>query len=172
MPGKFPFVRRSKAIILSQVSDYGVLAEGDPFYVMEYLEGETLGARLAQQQRLSPQQAIGIIVQVCKGLQVAHEGVEVWQQHTASSKKIKIVHRDLKPENIFLVPTVLGELVKIIDFGIAKIYNDQKIQETNLSVDNQFLGTFRYASPEQWESRKELDGRSDIIAWASSFMRC
>jgi eukaryotic-like serine/threonine-protein kinase len=147
-----------------QVSDYGMLAEGDPFYVMEYLEGETLGARLAHQKRLSPQQAIGIIVQVCKGLQVAHEGVEVWQKHTASSKQIKIVHRDLKPENIFLVPTVLGELVKIIDFGIAKIYNDQKIQETNLSVDNQFLGTFRYASPEQWESRKELDGRSDIYS--------
>jgi eukaryotic-like serine/threonine-protein kinase len=147
-----------------QVSDYGMLAEGDPFYVMEYLEGETLGARLAHQEQLSPQQAIGIIVQVCKGLQVAHEGVEVWQKHTASSKQIKIVHRDLKPENIFLVPTVLGELVKIIDFGIAKIYNDQKIQETNLSVDNQFLGTFRYASPEQWESRKELDGRSDIYS--------
>jgi eukaryotic-like serine/threonine-protein kinase len=147
-----------------QVSDYGMLAEGDPFYVMEYLEGETLGQRLAQQKRLSPQQAIGIIVQVCKGLQVAHEGVEIWQKHTASSKQIKIVHRDLKPENIFLVPTVLGELVKIIDFGIAKIYNDQKIQETNLSVDNQFLGTFRYASPEQWESRKELDGRSDIYS--------
>ncbi len=147
-----------------QVSDYGMLAEGDPFYVMEYLEGETLGQRLAQLQRLSPQQAIGIIVQVCKGLQVAHEGVEVWQKHTASSKTIKVVHRDLKPENIFLVPTVLGELVKIIDFGIAKIYNDQKNQETNLSVDNQFLGTFRYASPEQWESRKELDGRSDIYS--------
>jgi eukaryotic-like serine/threonine-protein kinase len=147
-----------------QVSDFGMLAEGDPFYVMEYLEGETLGQRLAQQKRLSPQQAISIIVQVCKGLQVAHEGVEIWQKHTASSKQIKVVHRDLKPENIFLVPTVLGELVKIIDFGIAKIYNDQKIQETNLSVDNQFLGTFRYASPEQWESRKELDGRSDIYS--------
>ncbi|NJM28639.1 MAG: serine/threonine protein kinase, partial [Pseudanabaena sp. RU_4_16] len=147
-----------------QVSDYGMLAEGDPFYVMEYLEGETLGQRLAKQKRLSAQQAIGIIVQVCKGLQVAHEGVEVWQRHTASSKKIKIVHRDLKPENIFLVPTVLGELVKIIDFGIAKIYNDQKIQETNLSVANQFIGTFRYASPEQWESREELDGRSDIYS--------
>lgn len=147
-----------------QVSDFGMLAEGDPFYVMEYLEGETLGARLTHQNRLSAQQAIGIIVQICKGLQVAHEGVEVWQKHTASSKQIKVVHRDLKPENIFLVPTVLGELVKIIDFGIAKIYNDQKIQETNLSVDNQFLGTFRYASPEQWESRKELDGRSDIYS--------
>lgn len=149
-----------------QVSDYGMTANGEPFYVMEYLEGETLGQRLAQQQRLSPQEAIGIIIQVCRGLQVAHEGVNVRKKQSASSTKSRIVHRDLKPENIYLVPTVLGELVKIIDFGIAKIYSEQQqqVQETNLSYSNQFLGTFRYASPEQWESRKELDGRSDIYS--------
>jgi eukaryotic-like serine/threonine-protein kinase len=149
-----------------QVSDYGMTDNSEPFYVMEHLEGETLGQRLAQQQRLSPQEAIGIIIQVCRGLQVAHEGINVWKKQTASSTKSRIVHRDLKPENIYLVPTVLGELVKIIDFGIAKIYSEQQqqIQETNLSYSNQFLGTFRYASPEQWENRKELDGRSDIYS--------
>ncbi|WP_019500232.1 protein kinase domain-containing protein [Pseudanabaena sp. PCC 6802] len=149
-----------------QVSDYGMTVNGEPFYVMEYLEGETLGQRLAQQQRLSPQEAIGIIIQVCRGLQVAHEGVNVWKKQVVASTKSRIVHRDLKPENIYLVPTVLGELVKIIDFGIAKIYSEQQqqVQETNLSYSNQFLGTFRYASPEQWENRKELDGRSDIYS--------
>jgi eukaryotic-like serine/threonine-protein kinase len=153
-----------------QVSDYGMTTNGEPFYIMEYLEGETLGQRLAQQQRLLPQQAIAIILQMCRGLQVAHTGVNVWHKDTGSSTKSRIIHRDLKPENIYLVPTVLGELVKIIDFGIAKIYSEQQqVQPTNLSFTNQFLGTFRYASPEQWENSKELDGRSDIYSLGMIF---
>ena len=142
------------------VSDYGVTPEGHPFYVMEYLCGQTLGKLLRQQQRLSVERTVGIITQVCEGLQLAHEGVTLWRDG-AASEHVLVVHRDLKPENIFLVPTALGELVKILDFGIAKIRNDSS-EHTNLT--SMFIGTCHYAAPEQFDFAKDLDGRADIYS--------
>jgi WD40 repeat protein len=159
-----------------QVTDYGVTPEGYPFYVMEYLQGQTLGQLLAQEERLSPQRACQIMTQICAGLQIAHEGVifdEVRgdsvvarrsisdREATNAGERIKVVHRDLKPENIFLVPTALGDLVKIIDFGIAKIRHFH-IECTN--VTNAFLGTCHYAAPEQIGGAKNLDQRADIYS--------
>ncbi|MHC5720732.1 MAG: serine/threonine protein kinase, partial [Nostoc sp.] len=71
-----------------------------------------------------------------------------------------VVHRDLKPDNIFLVSTA-EELVKIVDFGIAKIRNESS-EFTNLT--SAFLGTFRYAAPEQLKGEINLDGRADIYS--------
>ncbi len=144
-----------------QVSDYGVTDAGYPFYVMEYLQGETLGQRLDQIHRLSPQQTCLIISQVCAGLQLAHDGVNLVNEATRATEQIKVVHRDLKPQNIFLVPTALGDLVKVIDFGIAKIRNLQA-EQTNLT--NMFLGTCHYASPEQLQGSEGLDERADIYS--------
>ena len=107
-----------------EVSDYGVTPEGHPFYVMEYLRGQSLGQLLRRERRLSVERTVSIITQVCGGLQLAHEGVTLWRDGATVSEHIKVVHRDLKPDNIFLVPTTLGELVKILDFGIAKIRQD------------------------------------------------
>jgi serine/threonine-protein kinase len=98
--------------------------------------------------------------QVCAGLKAAHQGVMLWQDGVQSSEPIQIVHRDLKPENIFLVPTTLGELVKILDFGIAKI-SSTATEATNTGI---FMGTFQYAAPEQLEARKNLDKRADIYS--------
>jgi serine/threonine protein kinase len=78
---------------------------------------------------------------------------------------MKIIHRDLKPENIFLVPTELiesGELVKILDFGIAKVYGDS--QYTKITQAGFFLGSCAYASPEQLQSPDKVDERSDIYS--------
>ncbi|MBD2308727.1 serine/threonine protein kinase [Chroococcidiopsis sp. FACHB-1243] len=144
-----------------EVSDYGVTAEGFPFYVMEYLRGQSLGQLLRQQRQLSIERTVNIITQVCDGLSLAHEGVTLWREKATVKEHIQVVHRDLKPDNIFLVPTTLGELVKILDFGIAKIRED-RVEYTQLT--NMFLGTFHYAAPEQIEVEKDIDGRADIYS--------
>ncbi|NJM86242.1 MAG: serine/threonine protein kinase [Hydrococcus sp. RU_2_2] len=155
-----------------QVSDYGVTPQGYPFYVMEYLEGQTLGQLLSQTKKLPPQQVCQLVTQICAGLQVAHEGVmfsgeridpnDCAAPNPQKCDLVKVVHRDLKPENIFLVPTALGDLVKIIDFGIAKIRHFHTADYTNAT--NFFLGTCHYASPEQIKGAKNLDERSDIYS--------
>jgi len=144
------------------ISDYGVTEEGYPFYVMEYLLGETLGQLLRREPKLPVEQTIDIACQVCAGLQLAHQGVKIRREGVVTtSDPIQIVHRDLKPDNIFLIPTALGELVKILDFGIAKI-RDEAAEFTNLT--SSFLGTFRYSAPEQLQVEKNLDGRADIYS--------
>jgi eukaryotic-like serine/threonine-protein kinase len=142
-----------------QVSDYGI-TNGHPFYVMEYLQGETLRQLLARSPRLMPKQVASLLRQICAGLQVAHHGVVLEDQETQTSRLIKVIHRDLKPDNIFLVPTALGELVKIIDFGIAKI---RSLQENTSEITQSLLGTSHYAAPEQFETA-ELDERTDIYS--------
>lgn len=137
-----------------QVTDYGVTPQGYPFYVMEYLRGQTLGDLLKQEGRIEVARATGIIQQVCVGLSLAHRGV-VLSGETAPRT---LVHRDLKPDNIFLVPTVLGELVKILDFGIVKVESDR------MTMTGQFIGTSRYAAPEQWQGEQSLDQRADIYS--------
>ncbi len=83
------------------VSDYGVTPEGYPFYVMEYLQGQTLGQLLRREKVLPVERAIGIISQVCAGLQLAHRGVNLRAGTTTASGRVKVIHRDLKPDNIF-----------------------------------------------------------------------
>jgi serine/threonine-protein kinase len=142
-----------------QINDYGVTAQGHPFYVMEYLQGQTLGQLLRREKRLGVEQTIGIITQVCEGLRLAHEGVTLWRDGGTVCEHVKVFHRDLKPDNIFLVPTNIGDMVKILDFGIAKICHDS---DANTNLTSIFLGTYHYAAPEQLEVDKDLDGRADI----------
>lgn len=142
-----------------QVSDYGITAEGQPFYVMEYLEGHTLAQVLKQEPKLSVERTRQIVTQVCAGLKSAHEGVIFKTPGASSDRHTKIVHRDLKPANIFLVPTEFGERVKIIDFGVAKI---QSLHLENTNLTSNFLGTYHYAAPEQFDCQANVDERSDI----------
>ena len=128
-----------------QVFDYGM--DGDtPFLVMEYLEGENLATRLERRKTLPLAEVQVLMRQVGRALAKAHS--------------VGIVHRDLKPENIFVVSEADNELVKVLDFGIAKV-------EASLAVSVQtqtgmVLGTPFYMSPEQAEGRRELDARSDV----------
>lgn len=144
-----------------EVSDYGVMAEGYPFFVMEYLRGQSLGQLLRQNQRLPLERTVNLISQVCDGLQLAHTGVPLWRDNATAIEQIKVVHRDLKPDNIFLVPTAQGELVKILDFGIAKI---REAEAEHSGLTNTFLGTVHYAAPEQFYIEKDLDERADIYS--------
>jgi serine/threonine protein kinase len=138
-----------------QITDFGTTEEegGKPFYVMEYLQGQTLGQLLANKGKLHWSQCLRIAIQVCSGLSEAHDQ--------------GVAHRDLKPDNIFLVPSTLGELVKILDFGIAKIVDDSEdgTKLTRLTVEGTFIGTLRYASPEQCGFyRVSVDQRTDIYS--------
>ncbi len=147
-----------------QVLDHGVMREGYPFYVMEYLKGESLGQRVRREKRLSPEQVVRIMVQVCEGLALAHNGITLWRSDATYPEHIRVIHRDLKPDNIFLIPhNLLGDWVKILDFGIAKIYTEE-MSHTTLTNVGSFLGTCRYAAPEQWRGDEIIDGRTDIYA--------
>lgn len=158
---EFAICAALKSQHIVQVRDYGVTSEGYPFYVMEYLQGETLGQRLTKQPRLTVAQTCSIITQVCAGLHLAHEGIVFWNGGSNPGEKIKVIHRDLKPDNILLVPTALGELAKIIDFGVAKIRSLQSEYTNSTTI---FLGTCRYAAPEQLGVFATLDERADIYS--------
>jgi eukaryotic-like serine/threonine-protein kinase len=132
-----------------QVLDYGV-HETTPYLVMELMQGESLAGCLEREKRLTPERTVAIITQVARALGRAHSA--------------DIVHRDLKPDNIFLVREDDQELVKVLDFGIAKTPQSQfGGMETRTGVT---MGTPYYMSPEQVEGKRAVDFRTDL--WAMS----
>ncbi|MEH1982339.1 MAG: protein kinase [Nostoc sp.] len=147
-----------------KISDCGVTPEGFPFYVMEYLRGQTLRQLLLREKRLSVERTVKIMAQVCKGLQLAHQGVTLQREGGKTTEHIQVVHRDLKPDNIFLTPTDLGEWVKVLDFGVAKIRSESSENSNITNITSTFIGTFRYAPPEQIQSDQNLDARGDIYS--------
>ncbi|MEN9244633.1 MAG: serine/threonine-protein kinase, partial [Gloeomargarita sp. DG02_5_bins_242] len=143
----------NKSIHIVRVMDYGVDETELPFYVMEYLQGESL-REMIDVQPLTLEQFLPLAQQIARGLQVAHQGIEV------DGRIWSVVHRDIKPSNIFVVRDPgLGMLAKILDFGIAKFVNENP--ESNQT--SHFTGTLAYCSPEQLEGRS-LDQRSDIYS--------
>ncbi|HYO59210.1 serine/threonine-protein kinase [Archangium sp.] len=133
-----------------EVLDFDTSQDGTPFLVMEYLRGESLEQRLSRGP-LPVDEALSIIRQICSALQAAH--------------RAGVVHRDLKPANVFLVPTdsggVVGERVKLLDFGISKMLDSQTLQ----TQDAVLIGTPQYMAPEQALGKNsEVDARTDIFA--------
>ena len=127
-----------------QILDYG-LWEKQPYIAMELLDGENLAERLMRCGRLTPEETIAVLWQVSRALTKAHaQG---------------IVHRDLKPENVFLVHDDDRDVVKVLDFGIAKTSAGTSFTRT---ATGQILGTPYYMSPEQAEGTQPLDFRSDL----------
>ncbi len=138
-----------RTIHIVKVLDYGVCNAGKPFYVMEYLEGKNLSDLMP----FSVEKFVNIARQICLGLQSAHEGIDI------DGQVYPLVHRDIKPANILVTSDLLlGDLVKILDFGIAKFLHPSRNQN-----NNGFQGTLAYCSPEQLEE-SELDHRSDIYS--------
>jgi serine/threonine-protein kinase len=127
-----------------RVTDFRRSPEGLLYLAMELLAGESLFDRLRREGFLPPDEAVEILWQLCDGLEAAHaKGV---------------VHRDLKPENVFLARGPGGELVKILDFGIAKMA-DPGVGSTTQS--GMVVGTPEYLSPEQ-ATGSAIDARSDL----------
>jgi eukaryotic-like serine/threonine-protein kinase len=133
-----------------QIFDYGVEREC-PFIVMELLEGEDLRTRLRRVGRLSLEATAVIVVQTAKALGVAHAA--------------GIVHRDLKPGNVFLVRSREEEMVKVLDFGVAKAAPGGDI-EHETTKEGAILGTPRYMSPEQALASRSVDHRTDLWSLA------
>lgn len=139
-----------KTLHIVKVTDFGLSESRKPFYVMEYLQGKSL-------QYLMPMplnKFINLARQICLGLQCAHQGIKI------DGKIYPLIHRDIKPGNILVIPdSILGQLVKILDFGVAKFLNTSA---TLATVDG-FSGSLPYCSPEQFQD-KDLDNCSDIYS--------
>jgi serine/threonine protein kinase len=132
------------------VTDSGATADGSVYFVMEYLEGVELGSVIEREGALDIARALRITGQICRALSAAHrEG---------------IIHRDLKPENIFLI-TRGGEadIVKVLDFGIAKTTEAEAARERRLTSPGMAMGTPEYMAPEQAAGRP-ADARTDIYS--------
>lgn len=134
-----------------RVFDFGETEGGDPFIVMERLEGEDLATALGRLGRLSPTKAVRTLLPIAHALVAAHAK--------------GIVHRDLKPENVFLA-RIDGDRLqpKIVDFGIAQV---DKGKGFGLPRSAALLGSLAYMSPEQARG-EEVDQRADV--WSFSVM--
>jgi serine/threonine-protein kinase len=144
--------RKSKHI--ARVLSYGVTDDKIPFYVMEYLQGKSLKT-IIKSKSLNLDQSLEIIYQICLGLQCAHQGISL------KGEIYPVLHRDIKPENIFIAEDEKqGDIVKILDFGIAKFLTER----AGMTLTESFIGSLPYCSPEHMEGRKLVDVRSDIYS--------
>jgi serine/threonine protein kinase len=135
------------------VYDFGVSTQGQPYMVMDYLEGTSLHEVLEAEHNLSVERSLNIFIQICRALEHAHEK--------------NVIHRDLKPSNIMLVS--VGDekdFVKIVDFGIAKLLGAAEGEMEQLTRTGEVFGSPLYMSPEQCRG-KPLDCRTDIYSLGS-----
>ncbi|MBA3439159.1 MAG: protein kinase [Pyrinomonadaceae bacterium] len=136
------------------VYDYGVLKTEGAYLVMELVRGETLGSLLKREQRLAPAVAAEWLDQTLAAVGAAHQA--------------GIIHRDLKPDNIFVADGEKGKrVVKVLDFGLAKITHQDAAESKGLTspmtTPGTVMGTFGYMSPEQLTGAA-VDERSDIFS--------
>jgi serine/threonine-protein kinase len=130
------------------VFDFGTTHHGQPYLVMEYLEGEDLANRLHRKTALSMRAAVRIAKQVASALAETHvKGV---------------VHRDLKPANVFITRVQGEDFAKVLDFGISKV----RAASTALTNASTLMGTPMYMAPEQAKGEAELDHLTDQWALA------
>ncbi len=148
------FEREARAAVkiksehVARVSDVGRLDSGAPYMVMEYLEGGDLQAWLIERGPMPVEQAVEFVLQACEAIAEAHA--------------LGIVHRDLKPANLFCVRRADGLLsVKVLDFGISKV-TAPGAGDSSMTRTSAVMGSPLYMSPEQIQSSKRVDARSDV----------
>jgi len=130
-----------------RIFDAGRLEDGQPYLVMEFLEGRDLGAELARRGRIPYREAIAYVIEACRGVSEAH--------------RRGIVHRDLKPANLFLAEDRGRRVVKVLDFGISHM---DVPEEVRMTQTQSAFGTPLYMSPEAIRSARLTDSRTDV--WA------
>ncbi len=148
---------QSKHVV--QVYDHGLMPDGRPYIVMEFLAGEPLDVRLDRLGRLAAAETVRIVQQVARALGKAH--------------RAGIVHRDLKPENVFLVwdDEEQTDVAKVVDFGIAK-FTSPSMGVSSSTRTGSVLGTPYYMSPEQARGLRTVDHRTDLWALGVIAYRC
>lgn len=136
---------------VARVMDVGRLAGGEPYMVMEFLQGRDLARVIETEGALPCDLAVSYILQACEAIAEAHAA--------------GIVHRDLKPSNLFLTSRADGSpQVKVLDFGISKMAQPEGLAKKDITTTRELLGSPGYMSPEQVRSMKNVDTRTDI--WA------
>jgi serine/threonine protein kinase len=130
-----------------RIYDIGETTAGDPFLVMELLQGETLAERQARGPRLTPVEALEVTLQIARALKAAHGA--------------GVVHRDLKPANVYLHlgPDAEAEQVKVLDFGVSKLL---ALDDSAHTVTGALVGSPAYMSPEAARALKQIDPRADL----------
>jgi serine/threonine-protein kinase len=132
---------------VAQVFDCGTLVTGEPYIVMELLHGRDLYSVLRELGPLSPARLVSYMLEVCVGLEEAHEK--------------GIIHRDLKPENLFCAEEPDGSTVlKIVDFGVSKQLTSRRLRSQTNPTES--VGSPQYMSPEQITTPGEVDARTDL----------
>ena len=134
---------------VTRVTDVDQTPDGSPFIVMELLSGESLQDMLDRRSKLARDQAIDFGLQILAGLEAAHA--------------LGVVHRDLKPDNVFITPSTGGPVLKLLDFGIAKLYDTNEYKK-GLTRPGAIMGTPEYMAPEQLYSADKVDHRADLYS--------
>jgi serine/threonine-protein kinase len=150
------FLREARAAAMIQsehvarVFDCGTLPSGVPYMVMEHLDGTDLAHELKARGRLPIEEAVDLVLQAIEGVASAHAR--------------GVVHRDLKPSNLFLAGKGGRYRVKVLDFGISKVSSSSPDApvEDDLTSTTTMLGSPRYMSPEQAQSSRDVDRRTDV----------
>jgi len=150
------FIREARAAAkvkgehVCRVFDFGRLETGEPYIVMEHLEGIDLARKLDGDGPQAPSAVVGWMIEACDALAAAHA--------------LGIVHRDLKPANVFLANRPDGSTcAKVLDFGISKLPS-----QGTMTGPQTTMGSPAYMSPEQMESSRDVDARSDV--WSIGVM--
>ena len=151
--GRFESERQALALMehtaIAKVFDAGTTEHGRPYFVMELVHGAPI-AEYCDRHRLSVQQRLELFVQVCEGIQHAHQKA--------------IIHRDVKPSNILIAEQDGKPVPKIIDFGVAKATRGRLADEMLATQLGQLVGTPEYMSPEQLALEVEVDTRTDVYS--------
>jgi non-specific serine/threonine protein kinase/serine/threonine-protein kinase len=134
---------------VAQVYEAGMTKAGRPYFAMECVKGVPI-TEYCDREKLSIEERLGLFLQVCEGLQHAHQK--------------GVIHRDIKPSNILVFVQEKKAVPKIIDFGVAKAISQPLTERTLYTEQGQFVGTPEYMSPEQAESSKDIDIRTDIYS--------
>jgi non-specific serine/threonine protein kinase/serine/threonine-protein kinase len=151
---RFEAERQALAVMnhpaIAKVFDAGTTPEGRPYFAMEYVRGESL-TTYCDRQRLSVSERLELFIQLCEGVQHAHQK--------------GIIHRDLKPSNVLVAITDDRPVPRIIDFGIAKAMAQPLTEHSLFTELGTLIGTPEYMSPEQAEMTPlDVDTRSDVYS--------
>lgn len=157
------FLRECK--LLSQLASEHIItfyhaavsADGFPYAVFEYLDGQTLRHVLNAKNRLSVTESLSVLIQVSSAMQSAHA--------------LNVIHRDLKPENIMVSELTESWWIKVFDFGLSKDSITEERESQRLTLTGDVVGTAAYMSPEQCKGRR-ADARSDIYALGCIAYEC